>query len=93
MNNVPKDPEVSSETEDFAQSMADSFSSFLLSVAQEIARGGRRRPGSLAPAVRDQPDARWPAPGSARGANFEPRQGYQPDVGPESDLDQMRRFL
>jgi hypothetical protein len=94
MNDSPDDvrpPGVSSETEDFAQSMADSFSSFLLAL-REIAKEGAV--GSAIPLLLLEL-SQISLAGARLGAqqDFEPRQEYQPDVGPESDLDDMRMRL
>ena len=90
MNDVPTDA-LNSETEDFAQSMADSFSSFLLAL-REIAREGQ--PGTAIPLLLLE-ITQISLAGARLGAqrDFEPRQEYQPDVGPESDLDVMRLRL
>ena len=81
------DKTVSSETEDFAQSMADSFSSFLLAL-REIAREGNVGP-AIALLLLEL--SQISLAGARLGAqqDFEPRQEYQPDVGPESDLDEL----
>jgi Domain of unknown function (DUF5063) len=85
------DKTVSSETEDFAQSMADSFSSFLLAL-REIAREGDVGPAiSLLLLEISQISLAGARLGAQR--DFEPRQEYQPDVGPESDLDELRMRL
>ncbi len=82
------DTAITSETEDFAQSMADSFSSFLLAL-REIAREGDAGPAiSLLLLEISQISLAGARLGAQR--DFEPRQEYQPDVGPESDLDDMR---
>jgi hypothetical protein len=92
-NEVPADeqPGLSSDTEDFAQSMADSFSSFLLAL-REIAREGAV--GSAIPLLLLE-ISQISLAGARLGAqrDFEPRQEYQPDVGPESDLDELRLRL
>lgn len=81
---------VPSETEDFAQSVADSFSSFLL-VLREIAREGDVATGvSLLLLEISQISLTGARLGAQR--DFEPREEYQPDV-PESDLDQLRLRL
>ena len=89
MNDVTSD--LSSDTEDFAQSMADSFSSFLLAL-REIAREGAV--GSAIPLLLLE-ISQISLAGARLGAqrDFEPRQEYQPDVGPESDLDELRLRL
>ena len=91
MNDTPAAGKVSSETEDFAQSVADSFSSFLLAL-REIAREGDVGPAiSLLLLEISQISLAGARLGAQR--DFEPRQEYQPDVGPESDLDEMRMRL
>jgi hypothetical protein len=93
MNQSPDVPVsgMSSETEDFAQSMADSFSSFLLAL-REIAKEGNV--GS-AIALLLLEISQISLAGARLGAqqDFAPRQEYQPDVGPETDLDDMRMRL
>jgi hypothetical protein len=93
MNDLPPDEQagLSSEAEDFAQSMADSFSSFLLAL-REIAREGAV--GSAIPLLLLE-ISQISLAGARLGAqrDFEPRQEYQPDVGPESDLDELRLRL
>ena len=82
---------IESEAEDFAQSVADSFSSFLL-VLREIAReGDAGRAISLLLLEISQISLTGARLGAQR--DFEPREEYQPDVGPESDLDEMRLRL
>lgn len=82
--------QVSGETEDFAQSMADSFSSFLLAL-REIAREGHA--GTAIPLLLLE-ITQISLAGARLGAqqDFEPREQFQPDV-PESDLDEMRLRL
>jgi len=85
------DTTMSSETEDFAQSVADSFSSFLLAL-REIAREGDVGPAiSLLLLEISQISLAGARLGAQR--DFEPREQYQPDVGPESDLDELRMRL
>ena len=85
------DPKLSSDTEDFAQSIADSCASFLLAL-REIAREGNV--GQAIPLLLLE-ISQISLTGARLGAqqDFEPRQEYQPDVGPESDLDEMRLRL
>ena len=82
---------ISSDTEDFAQSMADSFSSFLLAL-RELAREGDV--GQAIPLLLLEL-SQISLAGARLGAqqDFEPRQEYQPDVGPEADLDELRLRL
>jgi hypothetical protein len=82
---------ISSEAEDFAQSMADSFSSFLLAL-REIAREGDVGPAiSLLLLEISQISLAGARLGAQQ--DFEPREEYQPDIGPESDLDELRLRL
>jgi hypothetical protein len=79
------------DTEDFAQQIADQVESFLLAL-QAIAReadGGRAI--SLLLLEISQISLAGARLGAQR--DFEPRQEYQPDVGPESDLDALRLRL
>lgn len=77
-----------SETEDFAQQIADQVASFLLSL-REISRD--EQTGSAIPLLLLEVSQLLLA-GARLGAmqDFQPPTEYQPDVGPESDLDQMR---
>ena len=80
-----------SDTEDLAQSMADSFASFLLAL-REIAREGDVGSSiSLLLLEIGQISLTGARLGALR--DFAPREEYQPDVGPESDLDDMRMRL
>jgi len=79
------------DTEDFAQQIADQVESFLLAL-QAIAReadGGRAI--SLLLLEISQVLLAGARLGAQR--DFTPRAEYQPDVGPEPDLDQMRLRL
>ena len=71
--------------------MADSFSSFLLAL-REIAREGHV--GRSIPLLLLE-ISQISLAGARLGAqrDFEPREEYQPDVGPEADLDEMRLRL
>jgi uncharacterized protein DUF5063 len=93
MNESPDVPvsDLSSDNEDLAQSMADSFSSFLLAL-REIAREGNV--GQAIPLLLLEL-SQISLAGARLGAqqDFAPRQEYQPDVGPEADLDAMRLRL
>jgi hypothetical protein len=82
--------EQSSEVEDFAQSVADSLTSFLLAL-REIAREGDA--GTAIPLLLIE-ISQISLTGARLGAqrDFEPREEYQPDV-PESDLDELRLRL
>ncbi len=85
------EPVIDSDTEDFAQQIADSVSSFLL-VLREIARGGD--PGSAIPLLLLE-ISQVSLAGARLGAqqDFRPRAEYQPDVGPEFDADELRLRL
>jgi hypothetical protein len=80
-----------SEAEDFAQSVADSFSSFLLALREIAREGDAGRAISLLLLEVSQISLTGARLGAQR--DFEPREKYQPDVGPESDLDEMRMRL
>ncbi len=77
-----------SDTEDFALQIADQVKSFLLAL-REISRD--EQTGSAIPMLLLEVSQLLLA-GARLGAmqDFEPPTEYQPDVGPESDLDQMR---
>lgn len=79
------------ETEDFAQQIADQVESFLLAV-REIARA--QEPGRAISLLLLEISQILLA-GARLGAqrDFTPRTEYQPDVGPEPDLDEMRLRL
>jgi Domain of unknown function (DUF5063) len=80
-----------SEAEDFAQQIADSFASFLLALREIAKEGDVARAISLLLLEISQVSLAGARLGAQR--DFEPRQEYQPDVGPESDLDEMRLRL
>ena len=75
-----------------AEQIADSVTSFLLALREIAARGQRRRRRSRCCCSRS---ARCcsPAPGSAPRHDFTPREEFQPDVGPEADIDELRLRL
>jgi hypothetical protein len=79
------------ETEDFAQAIADQVESFLLAL-QAIAR---EADGSRAISLLLLEISQVLLAGARLGAqrDFMPRTDYQPDVGPEPDLDEMRMRL
>jgi len=79
------------DTEDFAQQIADQVESFLLAL-QAIAR---EADGGRAVSLLLLEISQVLLAGARLGAqrDFTPRAEYQPDVGPEPDLDQMRLRL
>lgn len=80
-----------SDTEDFAQQIADSVSSFLLAL-REIAREGDPSRGiSLLLLEISQVSLAGARLGVQH--DFAPRDEYQPDVGPEADVDELRMRL
>ncbi|SRR6266540_799875 len=84
-------PGIDSETEDFAQQIADQVESFLLALRAIAAEGdGGRAVSMLLLEVSQVLLA-----GARLGAqhDFTPRQEYQPDVGPEADVDELRMRL
>jgi uncharacterized protein DUF5063 len=88
---VNEETAITSETEDFAQSIADSFASFLLALREIAKEGNVGQAISLLLLEISQISLAGARLGAQR--DFEPRQKYQPDVGPESDLDEMRLRL
>lgn len=82
---------VSSDFEDLAQSIADQSQSFLLAL-REIAREGDR--GTAVPLLLLEVSQLLLA-GARLGVqtDFVPRDEFEPDVGPDPDLDQMRTRL
>jgi Domain of unknown function (DUF5063) len=80
-----------SDTEDFATQIADSVESFLLAL-RAIARDGN---GGSAISLLLLEISQVLLAGARLGAqrDFTPLQEYQPDVGPEADLDEMRLGL
>src|SRR3954470_16467726 len=76
------------ELEDFAQQIADAVESFLV-VLQALSR--EENPGTVVPLLLVEVSQILFA-GARLGAqqDFEPRAEYQPDVGPDPDLDAMR---
>jgi hypothetical protein len=83
--------QVDPETEEFAQQIADSVASFLLALRAIAREGDGARAVSLLLLEISQVLLAGARLGAVR--DFEPRQEYQPDVGPESDLDDMRMRL
>jgi hypothetical protein len=82
---------VSSDLEDFAQGIADQVESFLLAV-REIAREGDR--GIAVPLLLLEVSQLLLA-GARLGVHedFVPVEQFEPDAGPDPDLDEMRRRL
>ena len=80
-----------SETEDFAQQIADSVSSFLLAL-RAIAReaDGSR---AISPLLLEISQVLLAGARLGVQHDFTPRAEYQPDVGPEADVDDMRLRL
>jgi len=83
--------QVPGETEDFAQQIADSVSSFLLAL-RAIAR---EADGGRAISLLLLEISQVLLAGARLGVqqDFTPRAEYQPDVGPEADVDDMRLRL
>jgi hypothetical protein len=83
--------DVTSEVEDFAQAVADQAESFLLSV-REIARSDER--GSVVPLLLLEVSQVLLA-GARLGAqtDFVPSEQFEPDAGPDPDLDELRERL
>lgn len=79
------------ETSDFAQQIADSVASFLLALREIAREGDVARAISLLLLEISQVSLTGARLGAHR--DFQPRAEYQPDIGPETDLDQMRLRL
>lgn len=86
---APQD--LDTDTEDFAQQISDSVSSFLLAL-REIAR---EADGGRAISLLLLEISQVLLAGARLGVqqDFHPRAEYQPDVGPEADVDDMRLRL
>jgi len=82
---------VDGDTEDFAQQIADSVSSFLLALRAIAREADGGRAVSLLLLEISQVLLAGARLGVQR--DFEPRSDYQPDVGPEADVDEMRLRL
>lgn len=83
--------ELDGDTEDFAQSISDSVSSFLLAL-REIAR---EADGGRAISLLLLEISQVLLAGARLGVqqDFQPRLEFQPDVGPEADVDDLRLRL
>jgi hypothetical protein len=84
-------PQKTAEQEEFAAQIADQIESFLLAL-RAIARDGN---GAQAVSMLLLEISQVLLAGARLGAqlDFEPREEYQPDVGPEADIDEMRLRL
>jgi hypothetical protein len=80
-----------SETEDFAQQVADSVASFLLAVREIAAEGEASRAIPLLLLEITQVSLTGARLGVQ--TDFVPQEEYQPDVGPEADLEGLRLRL
>ena len=80
-----------SETEDFAQQVADSVASFLLAVREIAAEGDASRAIPLLLLEITQVSLTGARLGVQ--TDFVPQEEYQPDVGPEADLEGLRLRL
>ena len=83
--------QLDAETEDFAQQIADQVESFLLALKAIAREGDAGRAVSLLLLEISQVLLAGARLGAQR--DFTPRAEYQPDVGPEPDLDEMRLRL
>src|SRR5687767_2103849 len=84
-------PQKTAEQEEFAAQIADQIESFLLAL-RAIARAGN---GAEAVSLLLLEISQVLLAGARLGAqlDFQPREEYQPDVGPEADIDEMRLRL
>jgi hypothetical protein len=87
-----EEPPVASELEDFAQQIADQVESFLLAL-QALARGDA--PGGAAISLLLLEVSQVLLAGGRLGVHtdFTPAEEYEPDAGPDPDLDAMRLRL
>ena len=85
------EPRPVAEDEEFAAQIADQIESFLLAL-RAIARDGN---GAQAVSLLLLEISQVLLAGARLGAqlDFQPREEYQPDVGPEADIDEMRLRL
>ncbi|GAA5142552.1 DUF5063 domain-containing protein [Nocardioides marinquilinus] len=88
---TPFETTLDAETEDFAQQIADSVSSFLLAIREIAREGDASRSISLLLLEISQVLLAGARLGVQR--DFLPREEYQPDVGPEADVDELRLRL
>ena len=79
------------ETEDFAQQISDQVTSFLLALRAISHEPDAGRAISLL--LLEISQVLLAGPGSGALQDFTPRAEYQPDVGPDADLDAMRLRL
>jgi hypothetical protein len=84
-------PVLDSETEDFAQQVADSVASFLLAVREIASEGDASRAIPLLLLEITQVSLTGARLGVQ--TDFVPHEEYQPDVGPEADLEGLRLRL
>ena len=91
MTDPGKQPRTPVEQEEFAAQIADQIESFLLAL-RAIAREGN---GARAVSLLLLEISQVLLAGARLGAqnDFQPREEYQPDVGPEADIDEMRLRL
>lgn len=82
---------IDSATEDFAAQVADQIETFLLAVRAVAASGDAGRGVSMLLLEVSQVLLAGARLGAHR--DFEPRAEYQPDVGPEADMDDLRLRL
>jgi hypothetical protein len=88
---VPEQPKVDGETREFAQQIADSVESFLIALKAIAREGDVGRAISLLLLEISQVSLAGARLGAQQ--DFAPRAEYQPDVGPEPDIDEMRLRL
>ncbi len=91
MTDPGKQSHTAAEHEEFAAQIADQIESFLLAL-RAIAREGN---GARAVSLLLLEISQVLLAGARLGAqlDFEPREEYRPDVGPEADIDEMRLRL
>lgn len=84
--------ELDSDTEEFAQQIADQVESFLLAV-RAIARGEASGGGAISLLLLVVSQVLLAGGRLGVQADFQPAEEYEPDAGPDPDLDEMRHRL
>jgi hypothetical protein len=89
---APEDAAVGSDLEDFAQQIADQVESFLLAL-QAIARGEATGGRAISLLLLEVSQVLLAGGRLGVHTDFEPVEKYEPDAGPDPDLDTMRLRL
>ena len=87
----PSRPVLDAETEEFAQQIADQVESFLIALKAVASEGDGGR--AISPLLLEISQVLLAGARLGAQRDFTPTGEYQPDVGPEADLDEMRLRL